>query len=164
MNPLYARFNPESTLDEIKTLLADLQEKVAPKDDDTKEDDDTGVEEPPFDPAIQSIIDGLTISIDQLSSYIDKVQSQQDKTWLEQIKDEATREITTYKQAYDATMYYSKGWFSRLFLSVEAKVELAAYLLTVLQPLCNSNLDTLQMIANRDSDIILYITWPREGT
>jgi hypothetical protein len=161
MNPLYAQINPESTLEDIKTLLAGLQEKVAAKDN---SEDDTGVEEQPFDPAIQSIIDGLTVSVDQLSVYIDKVQSQQDKTWLQQIKDEASREITTYKQAYDATMYYDKGWFSRLFLSVEAKVDLAGYLLTVLQPLCNSNLDTLQMISNRDPDIILYITWPREST
>lgn len=169
MNQLYKRLNPDSTLEDIKTLLADVQNSLAPTpeadtgaDKDNKDDPEAGTEQQPYAPEIQEVMDGLTSSVEQLSNYIDKFQMQQDKTWTQQIKDEAASTVLTYNQAYDATMFYTKGWFSRLFLSVEAKVEIAGYLLTIISPLCNANLDTLQMISNRDPDIILYISWPRE--
>jgi hypothetical protein len=171
MNKLYASIGPDSTIEDIRLLLAEDAEKdpgsaglkIDKPVEKVKEDpNEVGVEQQDYDPAVQYLLDGYQLSVDQLSDYLDKIQAMQDNAWLQQIKDEATNTLNTYTKAYDATMFYTKGWFSRLFLSIEAKVDLANYLLSVIEPLCKSNLDTLKMVANRDSDMIQYVSWARD--
>lgn len=152
MRDLLRAIGPANNYTDIHKLIADIKEEV---------EDKPGVEEE-ISEAIQEKLDVLETSIDQLSDYILKIQESHDRFVLPNLKNQINDSIENYTAAYDATMFYTKGWFSRQYLSVEGKVELARYLLEVIKPYCKSNLETLKLIHGRQPDIILYITYPRD--
>lgn len=152
MRELLRAIGPANNYTDIHKLIADIKEDV---------EDKPGVEED-ISEAVQAKLDILETSIDQLSDYILKIQESQDRSVLPILKNQINDSIQNYTTAYDATMFYTKGWFSCQYLSVEGKVELARYLLSIITPYCKSNLETLKLIHNRNPDMILYITYPRD--
>lgn len=178
---LFAMLDPNSTLEEINKFVQDIKNTVvaADEDDDNnapsdvlKVDDDSdnedepenkediGVEEDPA-PSISEKLDMMTQSIDQLSDYITKFQRQTDRTTIPVLQQIISAMDLNYKSAYELTTFYTKGWFSRSFMSLEGKAQFAAYLIATVTPFCKSNLETWQMIRDGDPEIKVFISWPR---
>jgi len=143
-------------IEDIKTLIADISETVEKVVDvEGIEDDGTNVLE------LQSKLAVLTDSVDQMAEYLNKIQSEMDKSILPVLKTVIDTAIINYATAYDCTTFYTKGWFSRSLMSVEGKIEFASYLIKAITPYCKSNLETLEMIVNRNADMMLYISYFR---
>lgn len=143
----------------VKQLIADLKDANS-SNDAIDDDDKPGVEEDVSEEN-QLKWDVLESSIDQLSDYIFKFQEMQDRQVLPNLKSQIGDSIIDYTTAYNATETYTKEWFSRSFLSNEGKIDLALYLISIISKYCKSNMETLRLIANRDPNLILFISFPR---
>lgn len=143
---------PANALTDIKRLVADLREKT----------ESEGEEDTQMDPAVLlGTIEDLESSVDQLSDYLTKIQKTMDETYLPVFQSTADDTIVDYASGYKATLFYDKFWYSRSYLSNEGKVALAKYLLDTIKSVCPVNLETLELIANRDPDMMLFIAYPR---
>lgn len=181
MKNIFSQLTPNSTLEEIDRFVLSLKNKIVADDEEETDDnnapseilrekeepeeppeskDEVGVEEDP-NPVVLAQLDMLRQSIDQLADYVTKFQNETDRTALPVLKQVVSRMNLDYKSAYELTTFYTKGWFSRSFMSIEGKAQFASFLIDTVLPYCKSNLETWQMIRDRDPDMILYISWPR---
>jgi hypothetical protein len=152
----FKNIGPHTTLASMKTLLAEIKEEA--------EVEIEGEEESYSNLTKDQVkrIEDLESGIDQMADYLNRIQSSIDRAYLPVLKETVTSGVKNYKSAYDCTMFYTKEWFSNVYMSIDGKVELARFIYETVYPFCKSNLDTLRMIKDRESDIVLYISYPRE--
>lgn len=104
-------------------------------------------------------INNLKQQLDAASDILTYYQDYEDKK-LKKMIDTAEDFIINYKTAYDITVMYDKSWFSRLILTLEAKIQFAAALYDMVTKFTKDNTETLYLIANRDTDILNFIKFP----
>lgn len=169
--------SPNSSLHELR-IIANKLELLAEdnsNEDDTEETEDedessdSSIEKGKetnevIDPkglalSLRSEVESLTNDLNQLSKLLSLYQAYNDQQ-LNNIKAALEAAISDYKSAYMATNEYDVNWFSRALLSIPAKMELASFMLSLILKYCKSNTDTLERIANADSEILDLISFP----
>lgn len=166
---LLASTSSAANFDEVLAGLKILQEVVAVQDltDRDTEETDKREEQESGRSNIQETIETLRSKIKVLQrqsefsdAQLSRFEADADARMMETIDSVLSNTIIDYQSAYQTTMIYTMDWFSRVLLSENGKVTLANLLLQYITPYCNSNLMTLQKIAERDEIVMQRIKLP----
>jgi hypothetical protein len=143
----------------IEKVLADL-EQIKNRKAIIQSDQQVASDEKTLDTTIETV-KMLRDEVYRLSSLVNLYELEKEKD-VETIQALTYINITDYKSAYDATTFYDKIWFSKQGLGEEAKISLASNLLLAIQMYCTDNVETLKLIANRNFDMMQFISYPRK--
>lgn len=154
MNP-FSLINGKTSFEEARRILAALEEKAA-----IDAEVDTGIEDTGDD---LNILRQKLAEIEEdyalLNSLVVKMHEQNDRR-LPDFEAMVRSAVKDYRGAYDLTTLYTKEWFSRLFMSLDAKIELAGFLIDLVKPFNVSNTDTWQMLIDNDPDMLNFVSNP----
>ena len=152
----FKSIGPHTLLKDMKLLLAEAKAEAETVEVDGDEETDANLTRVQVER-----FEALSLGIDQMADYLNTIQKAIDNVYLPALKETSSAGIRDYKSAYDATLFFTKEWFSNTFMSIDGKVELARYIYELAYPYCKSNLDTLRMVKDREPSIVLYISYPR---
>lgn len=154
-NP-FSMINTRTSFEDIRKILAAIEEKAAVD----QEAADTGVEDQGDDIALlREKLSDMETEYTLLNSLLEKVYEQTDKG-LPAFEAMVKSAVTDYRGAYDLTTMYSKEWFSRLFMSLDAKIQLAGFLIDLVAPFNVPNTDAWQLLVENDPDMLAYVSVP----
>lgn len=127
----------------------------------SNQDNGPGLEDDGSDLAtLKTKIIGLNRDYEQLNSLVSKMLEESTRQNLEGLKDSISEAAVSYRTAYDMTTFYTKEWFSRLFMTIDGKQDLALHLMNAVKPYGVQNTGTWEAIINENPDVLEFISTP----
>lgn len=155
--------NYEDALRILEAISASPIPTPAALSPDAPTDNETGIEDDGNDLAIlRAKVVAFGQDYEQLNSLLTKVLEESTRQNLEGLKDVITEAAVDYRTAYDMTTFYSREWFSRLFMTIDGKQDLAFHLISTVKPFNVLNVVTWEAIVNEDPMMLEYISTPHK--